>query len=391
MNGAPPPAAPPTPSSAATSRPPIPRLLRTTLQILGFLLGIALLWWCAGRALAPENREQIERVANLSPVRFALLALLSAGTIALNGLIFWITIRPVRRLGAASVTAVNALATFLNYLPFKLSVLARLLIHVRRDGVPVLTVGAWFAAVAVVMLGVYAPLVGVSLWRRGIDAWWVAGGLGGVVVALGIGVALARLFARDTGRDRLTHLATRVPRALAGGLITRLLATAAFSRLHAGLDMLASWRCVAGAAALRVLDVGVQAARFVVAAAILSQPLSWQDATLIACTYFLIGVASPAGQLGTREAGTTWLAGVLGLAGQQDLAVVMLTVSVIESLVSLLGAGVAIAWLRPDRLIGRRRSPPLPSDSAAAPDPAATPGDPPADAPGPGPTQPDDR
>ena len=94
MSDATPPDAPPAPKTAAAARPPLPRLFRTTLQVLGFLIGIALLWWCAGRALAPENREQIDRVANLSPARFALLALLSAGTIALNGLIFWITIRP---------------------------------------------------------------------------------------------------------------------------------------------------------------------------------------------------------------------------------------------------------------------------------------------------------
>jgi len=69
-------------------------------------------------------------------------------------------------------------------------------------------------------------------------------------------------------------------------------------------------------------------------------------------------VASPAGQLGTREAGTTAVAGMLGLAGGEDLAVVMLLASAVESLVSLLSAGAAIVWLRPDRIFWGKQKPP---------------------------------
>lgn len=344
---------------------------RIIAQSLAFLVGVGLLWWCARQALAEENRAQIERLSEASVLDVGLLAVLCLATVGINGLIFWATIRPVHRLSWAGVQATNALATFLNYLPFKLSVLARVLIHNRRDGVPVLTIGAWFGAVAVVMLAVYLPLIGVSLWRGSIDAAWVLAGGAGLVVGLGAVWGASRVLAGQGMRARLVRAATRaMPR-----LGPRLAGSPALGRVLAGLDMLASPGALAGVAALRLADIGVQALRFVVAAGVLGVAMSAQDALLVASTYFLIGVASPAGQLGTREAGTRWLAGLLGLAGGEDLAVVMLLVSAIESLVCLVAAGGALLWLRPGSWLwaGRRagaaqdRAGPPPEHAASAP------------------------
>ncbi|MCW8139596.1 MAG: hypothetical protein KIT58_11915, partial [Planctomycetota bacterium] len=68
-------------------------------------------------------------------------------------------------------------------------------------------------------------------------------------------------------------------------------------------------------------------------------------------SYFLISVVSPFGMLGTREAGTVWLAAALGLAGASDaathpLVIVTLFITGTESVVLLAGAAWAVLWLR---------------------------------------------
>jgi hypothetical protein len=108
---------------------------------------------------------------------------LSLGTLACNATTFWIVIRPVRRLGWPWVFSVNAVATALAYLPFKLSVIARYVLHRRHDQLAVLTITTWFANVALVMAAVLGPVVSASIWRGTIDATWVATALGGAVAA----------------------------------------------------------------------------------------------------------------------------------------------------------------------------------------------------------------
>jgi len=335
------------------------RGLRIGVQTIAFLIGILLLWWCARQALSEDNRAQIQRLGEASITDVAAIAGLSLLSIILNGLVFWVAMRPVKRLSIVGTVATNALASFLNYLPFKLSILCRVLIHSKRDGVPLLTIGAWFAGMGAVLLATYGPLVSVSLWRRGIDWVWLAAGFGGVALGLATIVLVARLFAGARGRDRIERLAERMLDRIDARIARCLMRTRVFARLHAGLDMLASPWAVCGESALWLGDLGVQATRFTIAAGILGVALPWQDALLVASCYFLIGVASPAGQLGTREAGTTAVAGVLGLAGGEDLAVVMLLASAVESVVSLLSAGAAIVWLRPDQIFWGKKRPAL--------------------------------
>lgn len=354
------PLAQPVASADATLLPPSEkkrRGLRIGIQTIAFLFGILLLWWCARQALSPDNQAQIQRLGEASITDVASIAGLSLLSIVLNGLVFWAAIRPVKRLSIPGVVATNALASFLNYLPFKLSILCRVLIHMNRDKVPFFTIGAWFAGMGAVLLATYAPLVGVSLWRQGIDWVWCVAGFGAIALGLTTIVALARLFAGDNGRVRIERLAERVLDRIDARIAKCFMRTRVFARLHAGLDMLASPWAVLGESALWLSDLGVQATRFTIAAGILGVTLPWQDALLVASCYFLIGVASPAGQLGTREAGTTAVAGMLGLAGGEDLAVVMILASAVESLVSLLSAGAAIVWLRPDRFLWPKPQP----------------------------------
>ncbi|VAX41234.1 hypothetical protein MNBD_PLANCTO03-956, partial [hydrothermal vent metagenome] len=169
------PSTPPLPTRSTTGR-----VLRLLFQGAGFVIGLALLGWCVRVALSPENREQLAKLSEASLGQVAALLGLSATTLLLNGVFFWITLRPVKRVPLVDHVAINALCTFLAFLPFKIGALTRVAINNRRDGVPILTIGAWYGCMFAVMLAAYLPAMGASMWRGGVDGlWWVAC-LGGV-------------------------------------------------------------------------------------------------------------------------------------------------------------------------------------------------------------------
>jgi hypothetical protein len=348
------------------------RRLRLIIQFIGFGIGLALLGLCIALALTPENREQLQRLSEASPLHVGTLLLLSLITLNINGLIFWVVLHPARRLRMLDMLAVNAVATFLIYLPFKLSALFRIAVHNRRDRIPLLTIGAWFAAVAILLLAAITPATLAAAWRQQIDLAWLAATLAGCA-ALGLGlIVMARVFRGDEGQTRLVRLAG----SLRIGLLRRLAGSRAWSNLHAGFSMLSSAKAVAAATLLRLADLGVLAGRFVLAAAIFGIALPFDQALLISLAYFMVGVLSPFGVLGTREAGAVGMAAALfGTAGADiaesasTFAAVALLVSATEAIVYLFCAALGLGWLRPDRLLrppGARRS-----DTSIAQDHAA--------------------
>ncbi|MEQ8770735.1 MAG: hypothetical protein RIB60_09545 [Phycisphaerales bacterium] len=333
------------------------RRVGAIVQAVGFALGIALLGYCVSLALSADNRQQLTRLSDASAGQILALLGLSAASVAVNGAIFWTVLFPVRRLKLADVIAVNALATFLAYLPFKLSVVARVVVHNRRDGVPLVTMGAWILAVACVLLTTLGPVLTVSVWRRGVDAWWWTAGLTGIVVATAFMLAAARWFAGERGMKRLHAIADWLPT----GVFGRAARSERFEQAHAGAAMLAHPWSVTFASVLRLADAGGLAVRFAIAGAILGVDLPWTDAILLGATYFVLGVVSPFGMLGAREGGTLGLAALVGIAaaqqgadGSSPLPVLILFVTGIESVVHIAGGGFAVAWLRADRLLRGR-------------------------------------
>lgn len=318
------------------------------VQLLGFLVGVGLLGWCVREALTEENREQLSRLMNADAWLVGALLACSVGTLVLNGLIFWVSMLPVKRLSAMDVSATNAVATLISYAPFKLAVAFRILVHVRRDGVPMLTVLGWFGAIAVLALTVVGPAFGASLIvPGGTTAWWLVW-LGGAAACTGGAIGLARVFAGDAGWSRLMTIGRR------SGLawLMRLLDGVHGRRVHAGVDMLAHARASTVGAGLRFTDLLVQAVRMAIAAEILGIDLDWADATVLASTYFAIGMISPIGMLGPREAGSAGFAALAGLSGAEGastVVVISLLVSATEAVVNLTGAGLGAAWLRMDR------------------------------------------
>ncbi len=315
------------------------------VQIVGFAIGILLLGWAVRMALRPENREQLAKLSDATPGELILLLVLAALSVGFNGIIFWVVLNPVHKIRATDVIATNAIATFLAYLPFKLSVVARFVIHNRRDKVPVLTIGAWIIAEAILMAAVLVPLILTSVWLKEVNAMWWVVSLVGVLVCTIVGSALSRQLAGDVGLTRLSRI----------GIGEKLSGSDAFSRIHSGFEMLGHPRATLIANAFRLIDIITFALRFYVAARVLELPISMQDALLLGATYFIIGAASPAGMLGTREAGTIGIAELVGISsnalnetesGQVPIAATVLFVTAVEAIVNLGCAGFGIAWLK---------------------------------------------
>ncbi len=313
-------------------------------QVVGFLGAIAALTWAVSVALHEENREQLTKLSEASPTEIIALMSLAAISVAFNGLLFWVVINPVHKLRATDVISTNAISTLLAYLPFKLSIVSRFVIHNRRDKIPVLTIGAWIVAVTLLMIAVFGPIILASLWQREINpTWWLVSGFG-ILLCTIIGALIAKLLAGDAGTQRMAKL-----------LGEKLTSTESYGRLHIGFEMLANFRAALLGNLFRVLDILSYAMRFYVAAIVLDLPISGADSLLLGATYFLIGIASPVGMLGTREAGTIAIASMVGISsaaidqnaeGETPILIAVLFVTAIESIVNLACAGFGIAWLR---------------------------------------------
>lgn len=318
---------------------------RLIAQAAGFVLSLGLLGWFVRLALSEENRGQLSVLGSASWGEIGLLAGLSIATIYVNGLIFWVTLLPSRRIGHWDVAAVNAIGYLSSYLPFKLSVAARVLIHNRRDGVPLATIGAWFAAVGIVAVATLTPLGAVGWWRGKADWVWasasalcVAGTTAGVILAAG-------WLSGERGRARIESVASRL------GAVGRVTRTGFFRDAHAGLDMLAHRWAVGATVGLRLVDLTVQAWRFVLVAGLLGHEITIGSAVLFATIFFLVGVLSPLGLLGTRDGMVVLAAGAAGVAEPSAFVPVALTVTASELVAALGGAALGVAWLGPHRLL----------------------------------------
>ncbi len=350
------------------------RFLRIAIQIVGFLASIAALGWCLRTALKPENREQFSKLADAPAELILALLGLSFLSLSLNGLAFWLAIIPISRLRLPDVLATNGVCTFLGYLPFKAGAIVRFAIHNRRDKVPVPTIGAWFGSVAVVMTIVFSVMISTAILRGRIDALWLIFATTGATMFGFFLMLIARLFRGESGLQRLEHLVglTRI------AALKRPLRWKIWLQLHAGFDILASPVAVFGGIANRMLDSAVQAGRFVVAAKILKltgfpiADLSLQQALMVSLLYFVVGIVSPSGLAGLREGAVgAWGAPLLAMSGMSSadgdktFIALGLLVSATEFFAYILGGGLGLAWLRPDRLLKLRKDNAHPLEQAA--------------------------
>ncbi|MCA9298464.1 MAG: hypothetical protein KDA28_05320, partial [Phycisphaerales bacterium] len=221
---------------------------RITFQVVGIAIAIVLLIWSARQAFSDENRAQIEQLRE-APVHLSiLLVALSFGTILVNGVLFFASIRSVKRIDMLGMQATNAVAWLLSYLPFKISALMRVIIHNRRDGIPVLMVGSWFLVIGLLAATTVLPLAVASMVRDRIDVAWIAIASSLLIVLGAATVLVARWLETN---DRIARLP----------LVSRVGHLESFANLRAGLRMLDT-RTVTATTILRVIDIGILAAKF---------------------------------------------------------------------------------------------------------------------------------
>ncbi len=323
---------------------------KTAIQLLGFGFGVALLVWLIAQVFKEENRAQLQKLAEAPAHQVGFLLALTLTSMVLNGVIFWVVVRPVRRVPMSDVQAVNSIAYLLSSAPLRAGFLLRIFVHSRRNKIPLLIVGGWMGAVAVLILTGMLPMAGASLWRRQLDTLWWLVTIGGVSGS-GAAVCLAARFF-SSGRGEI--------------LIRRVVEGERLGQLHEGVVMLADAGAVALASGLRVIDVMVQALRFTVAAEMVGMELSFDRAVIAATVYFVADSIAPTGSAGVRE----WVtARAMGSMEQGDFNVLVLTVSASEMIVRFVCAVLGVIWLRPSRLRDTRDDETTPTPDQRSPDP----------------------
>lgn len=317
----------------AVAPPTSPRrwsIWKVLVQVVGLAAGIALFAWAISMAFSPANRASLAALREAPAGLIAALLLLTALSIVLNGLNFWAVLLPLKRLHAMDVVATSAIATFISILPFKLSLLVRVAIHHRRDGVCLKDMLAWFAAMSALGLSVLIPLGVAGLWRGRIDVLWWLTAAGGAVL-LSIAAVVCGRAAQRGGAWRMLHT------------------------LSLGADRIVRHPApVIQQAVLRVADIGLLTARYVAAGAIANVALAPDKAVLFSTTYFLLSVLAPAGTLGIREGGVAGTALLLGMP-KEEIVLITLIVTSAETIVALVMGAAGWIRLRPERYIWRAR------------------------------------
>ncbi len=351
------PAAPPRPAR---------RWIRPAIQIGMFLAGLVLLYWVVSQALDPKNQDAIRRIRSASSADIALLLTMTLGSLVINGGIFWACIRPVRTLRMIDVQAVNAVGTLLANPPGKLSIVFRVFMHHRRDGIPLLTIAAWFVAVTAGVSAATNPIFFASWYIKEIDASWFAFVIGGLAVSYLIVLAIARTFAGPAGLVRFR----RVVGALLLGRLRNFVAGSALEKIHAGFDMLSHPGWLFVQMALRAADLLLLGGRLYLCAKIAGAHVTYNEALVYGAIRFAIATLLPSGAMGSQEAGTTWVARLREAAASDQFAVVLVFMLVTELAVYSVATALGLWWLKPWRINAAQLAPeatPIQIDSAMEP------------------------
>ncbi len=298
--------------------------LRITLQIIGALIGLGLAYWAITLAFGGDNHESLERLKQASLGAIAGLLGLTAITITLNGVLFWVALRPLQGdepVRLSRVVLINAIPTLLAILPFKLGFVVRIGLHHRLDGLSFKTLVAWMGAFGGLTLACMVPAGAVGLIAEG-ALWWAL-----LVIGPALGLGALCVAARVAMRWGLLH------------------------RLMLGAEgVLTDPRALVTTYALRMVDIGVQGTRFALAASVVGVALEPEHALLLGASYFLVVAVAPAGALGVAEMVTATIAMAVGL-DQGTFALVALVVSGSHYAGAFLLALPSAIVLRVDRVL----------------------------------------
>jgi len=284
------------------------------VQLVGFAVGAALLVLVIRKAIQGGGWEHVARA---DPILLAALLGCTVISAALNGASFWITVQPMRRVSFGAMQRINVVANMLNYAPIRLGAIARVLYHVRVDGLTLLQIGAWFSVVGYILVLGVASCVVATLVHFRVD--WVWGLL--VAAQMLLGVLAIRTFA---------------------GLPM-------IEKYGRGLDrIVGDRRALWSATGLRAADLVMYSARMAVAAAILDIDLSPPQIVVLAIVALSASLI-PFGRVGFREFCVAAVAQRLSLLGSEvdaNMNQLALVESAGEALVYIPLGILALPWLR---------------------------------------------
>ena len=254
---------------------------KIAIQVIGFLIGIALLYICIQTAWTKSGDWSSIKDADSKLI----VALIGFGLLStvIDGFVFWSVLRPYQRLKPLQVQNVNMTAAMLNYAPIRLGTIFRVTYHARVDQVKLLAIVGWFAAIIVTTLACMGAVVIATLVTGGsILSFSILTALL-LVVFGGIIWSAARLQIVQKlcrGKDKMLG----DPQALFAGLFGRLLVLASnTARMGFAAEILG-------------IELGIQNLVILsVAALMLSfNPLGrvgWREWTLMMITPYLAGSA----------------------------------------------------------------------------------------------------
>jgi hypothetical protein len=307
---------------------PILSKRQIVVQVVGFVLGGALLAWCIWIAV---DKGDWGRVREADWRLVAGLAGFTLGSLLANALIFWVTVQPVRRVRVRDMTWLIFVTSLLNYAPIRAGLVARVVYNLRVDGLSALQIAAWFAAIGLTLATSVGALFAATILRPDIDWLWAVL----VVVQIAIAGFILRALA---GHPLLVSRGRGVDRML---------------RSHAAL-----W----GGIGLRVVDVASLTGRMWCAAAIMGLDFSAPQIVILSIASLAFSLI-PLGRIGYREAGVAFVAGLLssGAPHASALDAQMIQLALIESageaLVFIPLGILALPWYW-RRVMRRRRSEP---------------------------------
>jgi len=246
---------------------------KLTVQVIGFLIGAALLAWCIHNAVKGGDWS---RLWNANPWLIAAIIGCTSVNMVINGTIFWAVIYPVQPLKWKDLQLVNFVTSLLNYAPIRLGLISRVAYHIRVDRMPLLHMGGWFTAFFFTLLLCLGATTVATLLRPSFDwLWWLL--LIGQVV-------------------------------LGGLLLQAMMSQRVFIKYGRGMHlMLTHPMALWGTIGLRMIDIAAVTGRMACAVAIMQVGLSGSDVVLLAIAAVALSL-NPLGRFGFREAGVAIVA-----------------------------------------------------------------------------------
>ncbi len=255
----------------------MPKGWRLAIQLIGFAIGLGLIVWLARSAFQTDGRDGLRNRATTGTL--AGLIACSLASILINGMNFWIVVRPVRREGFWAIQSVNATASMLNFAPIRLGLVSRYIYHMRVDRMSFLFVTGWIFAIVISLMIVMGSASLATVLHPSIDMWWL------LIASVPIGLAII-----------LLPLLIRIP--------------AIQKKTRGSERMLSDRTALSGSLILRFLDLLTWAGRLWFASVLLDTGLSAGDVLLLSI-FAVIMSLNPLGRIGFREAAIAWIAPML--------------------------------------------------------------------------------